>query len=150
MECILKNMKNKSHLSEIIYESYLHTRFLMTLTFLLTIGYARKRLVHGCSCNPEAGTCIPRAVREELLRDVTRTTSLRSFFPPTPNSIFSWYKTVPPAWTSLLNLAPRPLSSFFKSRHTVSTFWLTIVNIFVTHSKHSPVCVLLALLFNLW
>lgn len=27
MECILKNMKNKSHLSEIIYESYLHTNF---------------------------------------------------------------------------------------------------------------------------
>lgn len=58
MECILKNMKNKSHLSEIIYESYLHTIFLTTLIFLLTIGYARKHLVHHCSYNSKAGICI--------------------------------------------------------------------------------------------
>lgn len=64
MECILKNMKNKSHLSEIIYESYLHTIFLTTLIFLLTIGYARKHLVHHCSNNSKAGICISWTVTE--------------------------------------------------------------------------------------
>lgn len=44
--------------SEIIYESYLHTIFLTTLIFLLTIGYARKHLVHHCSYNSKAGICI--------------------------------------------------------------------------------------------
>lgn len=90
MECILKNMKNKSHLSEIIYESYLHTIFFLTTPiFLLTIGYARKHLVHHCSYNSEAGICISWTLKKRnYFRMSQRQYPLDLPFPPI--SKFSW------------------------------------------------------------
>lgn len=144
MECILKIWKI-NHISQKSFMSHIYTQFfLTTLVFLLTIGCARKHLVHHCSYNSEAGICISWNLNKK--RNYFRMSQRQHplDLPFLPVSKCSWSPQLEfPYWICPLN------TLFLIKTCNFDLFMRWMSTLLLPHIRHLPVCVLLAFLFIL-